>query len=94
MLDARCRFVKLRMPQRLPSRLCPSVDLADLTAAWCCWEISNLDYILQLNALAGRELGNPACHPMLPWVLDMTQAPEGAMHLVRLRILCPKAAKS
>lgn len=38
-----------------------------------------MDYLLHLNRLAGRRAGSLALHPLLPWVLDMTQPPEAAM---------------
>ena len=36
---------------------------------------------MQLNHLAGRRQGNPAFHPILPWVIDMSVPPEATMHL-------------
>eukprot|EP00873_Tetraselmis_striata_P013321 jgi/Tetstr1/433585/TSEL_022852.t1 len=46
------------------------------TAAWRARALSNLDYLLALNRLAGRTMGNDACHPIVPWVIDMSTAPE------------------
>ena len=42
-------------------------------------QVSNFDYLMQLNHLAARRMGNPAAHPILPWVIDMSQPPEPAM---------------
>ena len=42
-------------------------DLQALTAAWCSKRMSNLDYLLHLNRLAGRRLGDRTFHPFLPW---------------------------
>ncbi|KAK9831842.1 hypothetical protein WJX81_000569 [Elliptochloris bilobata] len=42
--------------------------------------LSSYDYLLHLNRLAGRRWGDPCFHPILPWVLDMSQPPEPAMH--------------
>lgn len=42
-------------------------DLAGLTAAWCSKQLSNLDYLLHLNRLAGRRPGDRTFHPYLPW---------------------------
>lgn len=33
-------------------------------------EVSNLDYLLALNALAGRRIGDPNFHPVVPWVME------------------------
>lgn len=77
------RSLQLQMPQGPGRFLLPSMDLQELTNAWACRAISNLDYLLHLNKLAGRGMGNPSFHPMLPWILDMTVAPEAAMHQVQ-----------
>ena len=42
-------------------------DLEAVTLAWCCKRLSNLDYLLHLNRLAGRRYGDPTFHPFLPW---------------------------
>ncbi|KAL0056421.1 hypothetical protein WJX82_011195 [Trebouxia sp. C0006] len=54
-------------------------DLEGLTAAWCSKQLSNLDYLLHLNRLAGRRPEDRTFHPFLPWVLDMTQPPEAGL---------------
>ena len=41
--------------------------------------MSSFDYVMQLNLLAGRRRGNPCFHPILPWVIDMSEAPEASM---------------
>lgn len=56
-----------------------NVSLAELTERWRTWQLSNLDYLLQLNMLAGRHAGDRAFAPMLPWVLDLTVPPEPNM---------------
>lgn len=38
-----------------------------LTAAWCSKQLSNLEYLLHLNRLAGRRPGDRTFHPFLPW---------------------------
>lgn len=55
-----------------------------LACRWCEVEncpaqMSNFDYLMQLNLLAGRRRGNPCFHPILPWVIDMSIAPEASM---------------
>ena len=42
-------------------------DLQALTVAWCSKRLSNLDYLLHLNRLAGRRYGDRTFHPFLPW---------------------------
>ena len=34
---------------------------------------------MELNLLAGRRSGDLTRHPLLPWVLDMTEPPEAGM---------------
>ena len=45
-----------------------------MMSAWCCGLISNYDYLLFLNFLAGRRVGDPEGHPLLPWICDFTTA--------------------
>nr|CAB3267730.1 WD repeat-containing protein 81-like [Phallusia mammillata] len=39
---------------------------------WVCGQISNYEYLMYLNRLAGRRFGDPHHHPILPWVSDLT----------------------
>ena len=34
--------------------------------------MSNYDYLLSLNDLAGRQMNNPFNHPVLPWISDLS----------------------
>lgn len=43
---------------------------------WITGQMSNLEYLTQLNHLAGRRHGDPTCHHVLPWVSDFS-APNG-----------------
>lgn len=63
-------------PCRTPGGPC----LEELTGAWRAWRLSTYDYLLHLNRLAGRRWGDPSFHPIMPWILDMSQPPEPAMH--------------
>ena len=45
-------------------------DLCDALLAWKEGRLSNLDYILFLNRAAGRRLGDPNRHPVVPWCID------------------------
>lgn len=39
---------------------------------WITGAITNFDYLMFLNKLAGRRLGDPNHHPVLPWIMDFT----------------------
>ena len=34
--------------------------------------MSNFDYLMTLNLLAGRRMGDPNNHPVFPWVMDFS----------------------
>lgn len=40
---------------------------ARLAARWACWELSNFDYLMQLNTLAGRTYNDLNQYPVFPW---------------------------
>lgn len=40
------------------------------------WKISNFDYIMQLNSLAGRSYNDLSQYPVLPWILSTYSAPK------------------
>eukprot|EP01029_Cantina_marsupialis_P010680 TRINITY_DN24262_c0_g1_i1.p1 TRINITY_DN24262_c0_g1~~TRINITY_DN24262_c0_g1_i1.p1 ORF type:complete len:1021 (+),score=217.16 TRINITY_DN24262_c0_g1_i1:120-3182(+) len=46
-----------------------SSDLERLTKLWQARALSNYDYILQLNSLAGRTFSDLAQYPVFPWVI-------------------------
>ena len=58
----------------------PISGLPSLTRAWQRGDLSNFDYLMELNLLAGRRLGDLARYPLLPWVLDMTEPPQAGMN--------------
>ena len=47
-------------------------SFGDIVHAWLAGSISNLNYILHLNRLAGRKEGDPNFHPVVPWVTDFS----------------------
>jgi WD40 repeat protein len=47
-------------------------DLWALMQRWRAGALSNLDYVMALNAAAGRRRGDPNAHPVVPWVIDMS----------------------
>ncbi len=75
----------LAVPRALPppapeleARYCEPLGLSmhHLTLGWCQGWISNFDYLMGLNYLAGRRLEDPNHHPVLPWVIDF-HSPHG-----------------
>ncbi|GIL63866.1 hypothetical protein Vafri_17731, partial [Volvox africanus] len=61
---------------RLPSclqNLPPT--LPALTRAWQHHALSTLDYLMLINIMAGRRLGDRTFHPFVPWVTDFTVPP-------------------
>ncbi|XP_007894685.2 WD repeat-containing protein 81 [Callorhinchus milii] len=49
-----------------------SVELRKLVTDWVHGRISNFQYLMGLNRLSGRRVGDPNYHPVLPWVVDFT----------------------
>jgi len=45
-----------------------------LTAQWVRGRISNLDYLMAVNAAAGRSMVDSLYHPVLPWITDFSSA--------------------
>ena len=55
--------------------------LAKLTEDWVQHKITNFRYLMYLNHLAGRRLGDPNHHPVLPWIMDFTSSHSGLREL-------------
>ncbi|XP_041353185.1 WD repeat-containing protein 81-like [Gigantopelta aegis] len=47
-------------------------DLPSIVKNWIDRKISNFKYLMILNHLAGRKMGDPNNHPVLPWIMDFT----------------------
>nr|DBA34220.1 TPA: hypothetical protein GDO54_001800 [Pyxicephalus adspersus] len=47
-------------------------ELKDMVIEWIHGRVTNFDYLMYLNKLAGRRQGDPNYHPVLPWVVDFT----------------------
>ncbi|KAL1507045.1 hypothetical protein AB1Y20_007907 [Prymnesium parvum] len=76
------RIVSLEPPQL--DRACKSMNAvknlldarhAQLVEDWQSWRISNFEYLMRLNTLAGRSYNDLTQYPVMPWVLrDYTSA--------------------
>ncbi|XXG77782.1 hypothetical protein AAC387_Pa08g1869 [Persea americana] len=42
----------------------------ELMERWARWEISNFEYLMQLNTLAGRSYNDVTQYPIFPWILS------------------------
>ncbi|GFR67396.1 WD repeat-containing protein 81 [Elysia marginata] len=51
--------------------------LDQIVSAWVHRDINNFQYLMILNHLAGRKMGDPNNHPVLPWVLDFSAPDSG-----------------
>ncbi|XP_054758829.2 WD repeat-containing protein 81-like [Lytechinus pictus] len=56
----------------------PKMDaLPEIMQKWAMGQLTNYEYLMILNRLANRQMGNPNHHPIMPWVMDFTQ-PNGS----------------
>jgi WD repeat-containing protein 81 len=51
---------------------CQPVDLPLVVHKWIYGELSNFDYLMFLNRLAGRSTNDPNHYPILPWTMDFS----------------------
>lgn len=61
--------------------LCEQQHLPALVQKWIYGELSNFDYLMALNLMAGRKIGDPNHHPILPWIIDFTSENGGYRNL-------------
>ncbi|XP_053326637.1 neurobeachin-like protein 1 isoform X2 [Spea bombifrons] len=65
------QILSLRLPNlygtRTPQEL---LKTSGLTQKWVNREISNFDYLIQLNTIAGRTYNDLAQYPVFPWVIQ------------------------
>lgn len=58
-----------KRPATIMSRSLAPASLQPLSIAWANREISNFEYIMRLNTIAGRTLNDLGQYPIFPWVL-------------------------
>ncbi|PON35234.1 WD repeat containing protein [Parasponia andersonii] len=46
------------------------LERTQLMERWARWEISNFEYLMQLNTLAGRSYNDLTQYPVFPWILS------------------------
>ncbi|KAL5564623.1 hypothetical protein UlMin_027787 [Ulmus minor] len=57
-------------------KLSPSVDWHRDFKRWWTGEMTNFEYLLILNRLAGRRWGDYTFHTVMPWVIDFSTKPD------------------
>ncbi|KAF5195438.1 Wd repeat domain [Thalictrum thalictroides] len=57
-------------------KLSPVIDWHSNFRRWWRGELSNYDYLLVLNRLAGRRWGDHTIHTVMPWVVDFSVKPD------------------
>ncbi|XP_031256379.1 protein GFS12 [Pistacia vera] len=57
-------------------KLSPPMDWHTQFDRWWRGELSNFEYLLFLNKLAGRRWGDYTFHTVMPWVIDFSMKPE------------------
>ncbi|XP_061376167.1 protein GFS12-like, partial [Gastrolobium bilobum] len=57
-------------------KLSPSIDWHSSFHQWWRGELSNFEYLLILNRLAGRRWGDHTFHPVMPWVINFSSKPD------------------
>ena len=50
--------------------------MSHLTQRWVKREITNFDYLMQLNTIAGRTYNDLAQYPIFPWVITDYESTE------------------
>ena len=61
------------------------VSLAAVVHNWVHGEISNFDYLMFLNKVAGRNFDDANHHPILPWVMDFSSPNGGFRDLTKTK---------
>ncbi|XP_042904120.1 WD repeat-containing protein 81 isoform X2 [Parasteatoda tepidariorum] len=69
------------------------VTLTSLVHGWMSGNISNFDYLMFLNMLAGRQMNNPKCHYVMPWIMDFSVPDGGWRDLTKSKFRLNKGDK-
>ncbi|RYH28539.1 hypothetical protein EON65_11810 [archaeon] len=59
-----------KRPIRIIEKICGPTPGQSLTVAWANREISNFDYLMKLNTIAGRTYNDLGQYPIFPWILS------------------------
>ena len=70
------------------------IDIVELIKQWQLGHISNFDYLLILNALAGRKFHDPNYHLIFPWINDFTSSTCNLRDLSQSKYRLNKGLKS
>jgi len=68
-----------------PSTGLSQVNLAAVVHKWVYGEMSNFDYLMFLNNIAGRNFDDPNHYPILPWVMDFSSRNDGFRDLTKTK---------
>jgi hypothetical protein len=60
----------LEAADRLGLRVAPAEDIQEITRMWVRGQLSNFQYLLELNFRSGRSWSNYAQFPIFPWTTD------------------------
>ncbi|KAJ3091789.1 hypothetical protein HK102_013434 [Quaeritorhiza haematococci] len=61
---------------RLRQKVFGGSPLEELTQKWCQRDISNFEYLMRLNSLAGRSYHDLTQYPVFPWILSDYESEE------------------
>jgi hypothetical protein len=64
----------MKLPNMSPKQLsvrtpADLLKMSDYTQKWCNREMSNFEYLMQLNIIAGRSFNDLSQYPIFPWIL-------------------------
>ena len=69
------------------------IDIVELIKQWQLGHVSNFDYLLILNALAGRRFHDPNNHLIFPWINDFTSATQKLRDLSQTKYRLNKGSR-
>nr|CDS28633.2 wd40 repeat [Hymenolepis microstoma] len=59
-------------PEKNTCEITDSNEFYEILCGWVLGNISNYDYLMYINRLAGRKAGDPTASAVLPWVTDFS----------------------